>query len=433
MFKWSVFILRVPVAGQIVLKSTLTGAVIKMNKGQLYEIEKWMEDPRVASAPCYIDDLLGQNEFIVPFERDEFIDWKTSFMNAREDARIFTLHFLPTLKCQFCCRYCFENGAERLSAMTNSTLDQSVVWLKRYFEIHNAVQILRVVLFGGEPLLEPQIIKRALSEFEVLSTVQKKQFAVRVTTNGELLNEDMCKILRGHHWEKLQVTLDGPKSVHDARRFGKNHCQTFNTIISNLEYVAAGDKPDVIDIRVTIDGENAETLPLLLEYLAHIDWREKIRLSIGFTTPFIGGTLVKANQNYIAESALDFWGKAKSYGFRIPDEYIVGPWCVAIAKHSAVLQPNGALQKCFCTAGRDEYSFDVVSSSQNPSTRDSRFEQFERTDMCVKEQCPYLPICGGGCIHDALVAYGQNGFRKRFCQKQQLKTINKGLIHINYE
>lgn len=132
--------------------------------------------------------------------------------------------------------------------------------------------------------------------------------------------------------------------------------------------------------------------------------------------------------------AVEIWSVAKSHGFEIPDEFIVGPWCVAIAKHSAILQPNGALQKCFCTVGRNEYDFGTIENIRNDGyLKDPRFEQWQRTDSCLRRKCPFLPMCGGGCIHNAIVAHGQPcGSDQPFCQRTLLEVYNQGLLLINH-
>ena len=95
--------------------------------------------------------------------------------------------------------------------------------------------------------------------------------------------------------------------------------------------------------------------------------------------------------------------------------------------------PNGALQKCFCTAGREEYDFATVKDTLQDYLKDARFEQWQRTDQCIKEKCSYLPMWGGGCIHDAVVENdGPAGFDKRFCQKPMLNEYNKGLVLLKY-
>ena len=139
---------------------------------------------------------------------------------------------------------------------------------------------------------------------------------------------------------------------------------------------------------------------------------------------------VSANDS--ANAYLLFCAKAKDLGFKIPVEYTVGPWCVATEKHSVVLQPDGSLQKCISTVGRSRYNFSDISILPVGYAKDARFELFKRAEDCKKEKCPYIPICGGGCPWDSLIAHGEHGFGLRFCQKKLLDIINRGLLRLNY-
>jgi radical SAM protein with 4Fe4S-binding SPASM domain len=139
-------------------------------------------------------------------------------------------------------------------------------------------------------------------------------------------------------------------------------------------------------------------------------------------------------ESAIAEKALVAWKVAKEFGFTIPEEFLTGPWCVAIAKHSAVLQPDGSLQKCFCTAGRKEHNFgSIFDKREAPYLKDQRYEHFKRTDQCIAEKCQFIPLCGGGCIHNAMVEQGGSiGGKHRYCQKTLLDKMNHGLLALTY-
>lgn len=178
---------------------------------------------------------------------------------------------------------------------------------------------------------------------------------------------------------------------------------------------------------------NASRVSELIRHLSDFNAQSRINLSLGFVTPTLSKRDCLTDQHALAKKALEVWAIIKEHGFYVPKEFIAGPWCVAIAKHSAVLQPNGSLQKCFCTVGRKEYNFGTIYEASEEYLRDYRFEQFRRTDQCIEERCAYLPMCGGGCIHDAIVAYnGPDGFDKRFCQKTLLHEMNQGLLSLHY-
>jgi uncharacterized protein len=299
-------------------------------------------------------------------------------------------------------------------------------------EINPEVSSLKCVLFGGEPLLAKQLVDNALSKLKILADKKRKEYWTEVTTNGLLLDSNMARMLKQYNLRSVQITLDGPKKLHDIRRVGRSKQPTFDRIISNVKMLLDGEYVPWVNLRLSLDEQTADLLPDLIQFLAGFGYGNRIHLSIGLIVPSFNTATKALEERKIAEKAIVAWRAAWDCGFEVPDEFLVGPWCVAIAKHSVVLQPNGALQKCFCTVGRKYFDFGHVSNLPFSYTQDSRFEKFSRTDMCVKEKCPYFPICGGGCVYDSVVKNGKIGFNMRFCQRELISALNQGLLFIKY-
>lgn len=198
--------------------------------------------------------------------------------------------------------------------------------------------------------------------------------------------------------------------------------------------LTGSDYISTVDIRLSLDHLNAEYIPQLVEFMARAGIQNRVRLSIGFIESSFFTQIREVEEKWQAEQALKVWKCARNNGFKIPDEYTTGPLCVAQAKHSAVLQPDGSLQKCFCTSGMSQYVFGNIFTETSEYTRDKRYENFQRLDDCVDEKCPYLPICGGGCTYHASVEDGGNteSFSKRHCKKMLLHDLNAGLLRLSY-
>ncbi|MBP9760475.1 MAG: radical SAM protein [Candidatus Pacebacteria bacterium] len=325
--------------------------------------------------------------------------------------------------------YCLECGIERGSSMEDKILDRSLTWFEDYTRAHPSVDVLRFKLFGGEPLLCKEMVVRAVSAYHTLCDDLGLTFSLEMTTNGVLLDEDIARQLSKHNWHRVQVTLDGPADIHDTRRVGKGGKPTFEKILTNVRMLLAGGYLPAVDIRMTLDAGTADHLSRLLDTLADLGNSSCIRLSLGITTASFALPLAGMSDERLAEVALETWAYARSLGFEIPDEFMTGPVCVATAKHSTVLQPDGSLQKCFCTSGRSEFNFAHVDVPFVGYTQDHRFEQWKRTDACIDERCPYLPVCGGGCVYEAMVKYGGDaGSGKRLCRKTLLDRMNRGLL-----
>ncbi len=429
---WSNFLISIELpTGVFLIKSTLTGAIVALNRDDKIAIDRWVSGD--GEKPFFsIDHLVDKNVgLLVEKGSDEHWAWRNRLIHQRNNAaHIFVLHFLPTTYCQLECAYCFEKGVTHKQKAKSNLIAESRKWLDAYFRNHPEINTFRLVFFGGEPLLRRDLVAQAAESFHSLAQEHKLNFWCELTSNGELLDESTAMMLSRHEWHRVQITLDGLKDVHDIRRHGKNMRPTFDRIMQNIRMLLSTNHIEIVDIRISLDSTNADSVSELVRFLAALDYQDRINLSFGFITSTLENPNGIMPEQNISEKILSAWKVAKDCGFKIPDELVVGPWCVAIAKHSAVLQPNGALQKCFCTVGREKYDFGTI---YQPATetylRDQRFEHFDRTDLCIKEKCPYLPMCGGGCVHDAIVANGKSdGFGKRFCQKKLLKEINEGLL-----
>lgn len=435
MFKESAFCIKARLNdGSVVLKTTKTGAVAKLSPLQKVNLQNWLKHQN-EPGPDFIDSLCGINGILVDSETNEFTDWQSELMEIRNNqANMFSLHFEPTMQCQLDCGYCVEKGIDRGKGMTDSVFQKSLKWLDAYCESNPEVKLLRLIFFGGEPLLRKDIVSKSAAAFWQLAERRRLEFMTEIITNGELLTENMARFLSRYNWRRVQITLDGPARIHDARRHGKKGRPTFDRIWSNVLMLAHSDYIPTVDIRLSLDSENAEYIPELVEFIAKAGIQDKIRLSIGFTESSFFIQIKETQEEWQAREALRVWKCAQDNGFKIPDEYTTGPLCIAQAKHSAVLQPDGSLQKCFCTSGLGCYKFGNISTDVRGYAKDIKYENFDRIKGCIDEKCAYLPICGGGCTyHEAVESGGSTeSFSKQHCKKVLLCDLNDGLLKLSY-
>ncbi len=420
--------------GSAIFKSTKTGAVAKLTTVQESQLGHWLSHQH-EERPGFVESLMGHSEILVCSDSNEFEDYKNELIDTRDNrARIFSLHIEPTIQCQLECGYCFENGINRGKGMSDEVFQQSLSWIGQYFDTHKEVQVLRTIFFGGEPLLRKDIVKKAVVAYSGLAKSRNLEYMTEIITNGELLTEEVAAILSEHNWKRVQITLDGPREVHDARRNGKNNRPTFDNIWANVLMLARSNYVPGVDIRISLDQGNAGHIPRLLEFMVEAGVQEKIRLSVGFIESSFFVQIQGVKETWQARHALKVWETARDLGFSIPDEYASGPLCVAQAKHSAVLQPDGHLQKCFCTSGQNQHAFGSILDGSTGYTRDPRYENFKRLDDCISEKCPYIPICGGGCTYHAVVENGgtTESFSARHCKKDLLHDLNEGLLRLSY-
>ncbi|NJF24816.1 radical SAM protein [Thermococcus sp. Bubb.Bath] len=113
--------------------------------------------------------------------------------------------FELTRGCNLHCTHCIVAAGEPLP---NELKTEE--WLKLVDEISEYA--IRLTLTGGEPLTHPGF-------FEILPRAKERDLAVRVLTNGTLLEENaerLASLL--DEWDEVQVSLDGTREVNDKIR-----------------------------------------------------------------------------------------------------------------------------------------------------------------------------------------------------------------------
>lgn len=142
-----------------------------------------------------------------------------------------------TQNCNFRCKYCHytENtGAQRVHAnrrMSFETVKKAILFLREHSLDLDEVYI---GFYGGEPLLEFELMRQAIEYAE--KALEGKKINYMLTTNSVLLNEKMIAYIEEHEINLL-VSLDGPKEINDLNRVTADGRGTFDRVIEKLKYI----------------------------------------------------------------------------------------------------------------------------------------------------------------------------------------------------
>ena len=145
--------------------------------------------------------------------------------------------------CNLRCRYCFaDEGAYHATRemMSLETAKAAIDFLIR--ESGNR-KVLEVDFFGGEPLMNLNVIKETVYYAKAEAAKRGKRFLFTTTTNGVLLDDDAIKFLN-EEMENVVLSLDGRKEVHDLVRKTVNGKGSFDVVIEKIKKFvrSRGDK-----------------------------------------------------------------------------------------------------------------------------------------------------------------------------------------------
>ncbi len=130
------------------------------------------------------------------------------------------LWLVVTRGCNLQCAYCYqgdhgwtwqkEAGLSR--CMSPETMDATLEWAIKAAGPH-----LIVTFYGGEPLLQKQLIRDTVEKWTLKFSAVNKTIAWSITTNGTMLDLDFRKWMDERNIGIL-MSLDGPPWIHDNQR-----------------------------------------------------------------------------------------------------------------------------------------------------------------------------------------------------------------------
>ncbi len=158
--------------------------------------------------------------------------------------RILKLCLQVTQQCNFRCRYCVYSGSyvNRRHSAKRMTWDIARKGIDFLLDRSRDTPFIDVSFYGGEPLLEFELIQRCVAYVE--SQAKGKRVSYHITTNGSLLTKDVVEFLSSLPLN-LTVSLDGPKEVHDRNRRLSGNEGSFDLVYANIQMIKH-DFPDFL-------------------------------------------------------------------------------------------------------------------------------------------------------------------------------------------
>ena len=143
-----------------------------------------------------------------------------------------------TTHCNMACSYCFVKDTNEFM-----TLGQAKKYLRFFLE--SAGQDKLLYLYGGEPLLYFDFIKKITPFFYQQAKKIDKIPRVIIVTNGTILNQEIADFI-SQYKIKLMISLSGQEESHNLFRKFKNGRDTFRIIEKNLpRFFAVVEKKDL--------------------------------------------------------------------------------------------------------------------------------------------------------------------------------------------
>ena len=336
------------------------------------------------------------------------------------------LHIAHT--CNLNCSYCFASQGKYHGERAVMSLEVGKRALDFLIENSGTRRNLEVDFFGGEPLLNFEVVKELVAYARSIEKKHNKNFRFTLTTNGMLIDDDVIDFAN-KEMSNVVLSLDGRREIHDRFRVDYAGNGSFDKIVPKFQKLVEAREGKNYYMRGTFTHAN----PDFLEDI-------KVMLDLGFKElsmePVVcapgdpaeltdeDSLVVMEQYEKLAELMLEKERKGDGFTFY---HYMIdlkdGPCiykrisgCGSGTEYMAVT-PWGDLYPCHQFVGDEKYKLgNIYSGVTNKETQKEFFE----CNVYAKPECRDCwarLYCSGGCAANAYHATGSvKGIYKKGCE-----------------
>ena len=397
-------------------------------------LEKYPHHPEVTEAELLdcCDQIARLKERGKLFTPDTFAPMAGE-LKARTSGVVKALCLHVAHTCNLNCSYCFASQGNYHGDRAVMSFEVGKQALDFLMANSPGRRNLEVDFFGGEPLMNFDVVKQLVAYAREEEKKHGKNFRFTLTTNGLLIDDDVIDFAN-KEMSNVVLSLDGRKSVHDRYRVDYAGNGSWERIVPKFQKMVEARGHKNYYMRGTFTHANPDFLE---------DIREMLRL--GFTElsmePVVCDPsdpaalteedlpIVLAQYEELAQLMLQRHREGKPFTFY---HYMLdlkgGPCiykrisgCGSGTEYMAVT-PWGDLYPCHQFVGEEAFLLgNVWDGVTNPAVRDS----FAACNVYTRPECADCwakLYCSGGCAANAyhatgsingVYAYGCELFRKR--------------------
>lgn len=422
-------------SGSIHVVDDATFDIIEMYESKSMEeikalvLGKYFDDSEVteeAIEQCFeqIEELKAQGRLFTP---DSFRNMAGELKEKSAGVvKALCLHVAHT--CNLNCSYCFASQGKYHGDRAIMSYEVGKQALDFLVANSKGRRNLEVDFFGGEPLMNFQVVKDLVKYARSIEKEAGKNFRFTLTTNGMLVDDDVIDFAN-RECHNVVLSLDGRKEVHDKYRVDYAGKGSWEQIVPKFQkFVEARDGKNYY-MRGTFTHAN----PDFLEDI-------KTMLDLGFTElsmePVVGPDgepsslteedlpIILDQYEKLAELMLERQKEGKPFTFYHYMIDIKGGPCVykrisgcGSGTEYMAVTPWGDLYPCHQFVGDEKYKLgDIYNGVTNTKIQD----EFASCNVYTRPECDNCwakLYCSGGCAANAYHATGSiNGVYKYGCE-----------------
>lgn len=395
------------IKNKIIVVNYLSGAIDNIDL-RLY---KYLHGDKSIDIETNELELLKKRRYIFSnkYDYEEYINKINESLLEKLNQSSPEFLIIPSYNCNLNCSYCFEHEYD-INIINNNS-----IWIDKAFNfIENVISLnprwrkeTEITLMGGEPLLKDNIENIN----KIIHKIKNLEIRYRIITNGVDIDK-FIKLLKDYPPASIQITLDGPKFIHDNRRKEKSGKGTYEKIINNIKLI--NGLPSIKYIRINIDKDNIDYISMLSE-----DFNKRFENNsniILYTYPMQDGGCFYEQKIMDENSVINKLNRIKNennikniksvyHGSDFLDDILNNKKmkykinnCSAF-NNQYILDCYGDVYKCWFGIGNRKFSIGNYINEKVFNSKEDLYWK-NRNIISLKEckNCKYRYICGGGCI-----------------------------------
>ena len=362
-----------------------------------------------------IDDVTSLKEAGKLWSPDVYENMAFDFKNRSTVVKALCLHVAHT--CNLNCNYCFASQGRYQGDRALMSFEVGKKALD--FLIANSGNRinLEVDFFGGEPLMNWNVVKQLVEYGRSQEKEHNKKFRFTLTTNGVLLNDEIMEFCN-REMSNVVLSLDGRPEVNDRMRPFRNGKGSYELIVPKFQKFAKSRGEKDYFVRGTFTRNNLDFGNDVLHY-ADLGF-EKLSMEPVVAAPEEPYSIREEDLPQIMDEydrlAKEFVKRQKEgRGFKFFHfmlDLSQGP-CVAkrlsgcgSGTEYLAVTPWGDLYPCHQFVGNEEFLLGNVDTGVvNTKVRD----EFKLCNVYAKEKCKNCFArfyCSGGCAANSFNFHG---------------------------
>ena len=200
-----------------------------------YILEKYSDKEDVTEKDLdeLFDDIETLRHYGKLYTDDLYADRAFDFKNRNTVIKALCLHVAHT--CNLNCEYCFASQGKYHGDRALMSPEVGKRALDFLIENSGTRTNLEVDFFGGEPLMNWEVVKEIVRYGRELEKTHKKKFRFTLTTNGVLLDDDVIDFAN-KEMHNVVLSLDGRKEIHDNLRKTVNGKGSYDMIVPKFQH-----------------------------------------------------------------------------------------------------------------------------------------------------------------------------------------------------